>query len=195
VRKEASIRKAAPADAPAIGRVHVACLHETYTGLMPPDWLAVRTVEERTSRWKDILDEPAACGTIAVYIAEYEGGVCGFGSCGRQRSEFLKEWGFTGEFSAIYVLRQFQRHGTGLALMRTLAAVLVENGIGAAALWCLKNNAGARSFYERIGGEFLIEQQGTEAHANRVEVAYGWRNLTQLAAPASLSTLPASWER
>jgi hypothetical protein len=72
--------------------------------------------------------------------------------------------------------------------MRSLAAALLEDGIRTTALWCLKDNAAARCFYERLGGEFLIEQQGTEAHANRIEVGYGWRNLVQLAAPASLSS-------
>jgi GNAT superfamily N-acetyltransferase len=182
MKEEASIRRAAPADAAAIGQVHAACLHETYAGLMPPDWLAARTVEERTLMWANILDEPAARSTIAVYIAECGGGVCGFGSCGWQRTEFLKELGFAGEFSAIYVLRRFQRRGIGLKLMRGLASASLKEGIGAAALWCLKDNAGARRFYERINGEFLLEQMGTEAHANCTEVAYGWRNLAGLAA-------------
>jgi GNAT superfamily N-acetyltransferase len=169
-----------PADAPAIGRVHVAGLHETYTDIMPPDWLAARTVEERTSRWKGIIEEPIACSTIAVYIAECETEVCGFASCGWQRTEMLKEAGFAGEFSAIYVLRRFQRRGIGLALMRSLALVLLDNRITTAALWCLKDNAPARSFYERVGGEFLLEQVGPEIHAGQLEIAYGWRDLAQL---------------
>lgn len=181
MRDDASIRIAGPADAAAIGRIHVACLHETYTDLMPPEWLAERTVEERTARWKIVLDEPAACSTIAVCIAECEGDICGFASCGWQRTESLKEMGFAGEFSAIYVLRRFQRQGIGLSLMRSLAAAALERGIGTAALWCLKDNEGARRFYERIGGEFLLERVGPEAHAGRIEVAYGWPDLAELA--------------
>jgi ribosomal protein S18 acetylase RimI-like enzyme len=179
--EETSIRRAAPADAGAIGRVHAACLHETYTGLMPSDWLAARTAEERISRWKNILDEPDACGTMAVYIAECGGDVCGFASCGWQRTESMKESGFAGEFSAIYVLQRFQRQKIGVKLMRDLVAALLENGVDSAALWCLKDNSGARRFYESIGGEFLLEQVGTEEHANRIEIAYGWRNLGGLA--------------
>jgi hypothetical protein len=64
--------------------------------------------------------------------------------------------------------------------MHSLASALTETGINAAALWCLKDNADARKFYERIGGEFLIEQQGSEAHANCIEVAYGWRDIARL---------------
>ncbi|HEX3664442.1 MAG TPA: GNAT family N-acetyltransferase [Rhizomicrobium sp.] len=177
---EASIRSATPADAAAIGRVHAACLSETYTGLMPADWLAARTEEERTSQWETVLNQPAACGAIAVYLAERDGTICGFASCGWQRTELLKRSGFIGEFSAIYVLRSFQRRGVGLSLMHSLASALTETGINAAALWCLKDNADARKFYERIGGEFLIEQQGSEAHANCIEVAYGWRDIARL---------------
>lgn len=147
MREGTFIRIAGPADATAIGRVHVACLHETYTGLMPPEWLAERTVEERTSLWKTVLDEPAARSTIAVCIAECEGEICGFASCGWQRTQSLKELGFAGEFSAIYVLRRFHRQGVGLALMRRLAAAALESGIGTAALWCLKDNENACRFY------------------------------------------------
>jgi ribosomal protein S18 acetylase RimI-like enzyme len=174
------IRRATSADAAAIGRIHVDCLRETYTGLMPPEWLAARTVEERTSRWKDILDDPEVFDTIAVCIAECGDGVCGFASCGSQRTEFLRERGYAGEISAIYILRRFQRRGIGLELMSGLASALQENGIETAALWCLRDNVGARHFYERIGGEFLLEQEGSDAHANQIEVAYGWRDLARL---------------
>lgn len=180
MRKGISIRSAMPADAAAIGQVHVDCLHETYTSLMPAQWLAARTVEERTSRWKNILDEQSACGTIAVFIARCGDDICGFASCGWQRTAILKELGFAGEFSAVYVLRRFQRRGIGLALMCSLASAASENGITAAALWCLRDNVDARRFYERIGGEFLLEQVGSEVHAGRSEVAYGWRDLAQL---------------
>ena len=180
MKEEAAIRSAVPADAAAIGRVHVACLHETYTDLMPPEWLAERTVEERTSLWKSVLDEPAARSTIAVCVAECESDVCGFASCGWQRTASLKELGFAGEFSAIYVLRRFQRRGIGLALMRSLASAALESGVHTAALWCLKDNEGACRFYEHVGGEFLFEQVGPEVHAGRIEVAYGWRNLLLL---------------
>jgi ribosomal protein S18 acetylase RimI-like enzyme len=176
----ASIRTASPADAAVIGRLHAACLNETYAGLLPAEWLAAQTVEERTRRWERILDEPAAFGAIAVYVAESEGEICGLASCGRQRTEFLKDEGFAGEFSAIYVLRRFQRQGTGRTLMRALTSALLGNRIEAAALWCLKNNWPARRFYESIGGEFLLEQPGTEAHANAIEIAMGWRNLAKL---------------
>jgi ribosomal protein S18 acetylase RimI-like enzyme len=185
MKEEASIRIATPGDASAIGRVHVVCLHETYTGLMPSDWLAVRTIEERTAQWQRVLDEPAACSTIAIFKAEYEGEICGFASCGQQRMEFLNEMGFAGEVSAIYVLQRFQGRGIGRALMRCLALALSEDDICAAALWCLRDNTPARRFYEKIGGEFLIEQQGTEAHANQIEVAYGWRNLGRLMTSAN----------
>jgi len=182
MKNEPSIRRATPADASSIGRVHVTGLHETYSGIMPSEWLAARTPEERTGRWKNIIEEPVACSTIAVFIAEYGGDVCGFASCGRQRTEFLKGLGFGGEISAIYVLRRHQRRGIGVALMRKLISVLLEDGLDAAALWCLAENIPARRFYECLGGEFLLEQAGPEIHAGQLEIAYGWRSLASLAA-------------
>jgi ribosomal protein S18 acetylase RimI-like enzyme len=180
MKEETSVRRAAPQDASEIGRVHVACLHETYTGLMPVEWLATRTVEERTALWKNVIENPVARSTMAVCVAEQGGEVCGFGSCGPQRVEFVAEMGFKGEFSAIYVLRRFQRQRTGLKLMHGLAVALLENGIDTAALWCLRDNTGARRFYERLGGEFLLEREGPEIHAGQIEIVYGWRDIASL---------------
>ena len=180
MKEEVSIRRAAPADAAAIGRAHVACLHETYTGLMPNEWLATRTVEERTALWRNVIEDPVARSTMAVCVAERDGEVCGFGSCGPQRVDFVAEMGFAGEFSAIYVLQRYQRQKIGVRLLRDLAAALLENGIDTAALWCLKDNIGARRFYERLGGEFLMEREGPEFHAGQIEIVYGWRDVAQL---------------
>jgi ribosomal protein S18 acetylase RimI-like enzyme len=65
-------------------------------------------------------------------------GVVGFGCCGSQRSETLKETGYAGEIGAIYVLRAFQRRGLGGRLMSIMASDLMSRSRSTASLWVLK---------------------------------------------------------
>ena len=175
------LRCAEAPDADAIARVQAASWQETYAGLLPASTLSAETIEDKVARWKRILGDRADFGTIAVYIAENDGHACGFASGCQQRTDILKKEGFAGEISAIYVLRRFQRGGTGTALLRTVASSLLEQGIAAASLWCLKSNCVARRFYERLGGEIIAEDANAHGQATLVEIAYGWRDLASLA--------------
>jgi hypothetical protein len=73
------IRRAAPADAQAIGRVHVETWQATYVGLLP-DAMLVRMSEARQAVWwtRSIADPREARG---IFVADDEEmGVVGFGS-------------------------------------------------------------------------------------------------------------------
>jgi ribosomal protein S18 acetylase RimI-like enzyme len=142
----AGLRAAAPADADAIGAVHVAACHESYRGIVPEAMLAALSVEGRSAMWRTILDDPAASGAVAIVVAEVGGTIAGFGSCGRQRDDMLAQTGFDGEISAIYLLSAHQRRGIGRALMAAMAQALAGDGHRAAALWVLRDNAPARGF-------------------------------------------------
>ena len=181
------IRCADAADAETIARVQAASWQETYTGLLPASILSAGTLEDKVARWKRILGDRADFGTIAVCIAENDGHACGFASGCLQRTDALKKQGFAGEISAIYVLRRFQRGGTGAALLRAVASSLLAQRIGAASLWCLKTNCIARRFYERLGGEIIAENANAHGQATLVEIAYGWRDLASLAVASSHS--------
>lgn len=175
------LRSAIPSDAPALGAVHVASWHETYTGILPDEMLASLSVEARTEMWTKILGYPAAFGGTAVYVAEDHGRVVGFGSCGQQRDEALTGLGFGGEISAIYVLRSHQRLSVGRSIMRAMAHALLEQGRAAATLWVLRENVVARGFYERLGGAVVSEKKDEMPRTTLVELAYGWGDLSLLA--------------
>jgi ribosomal protein S18 acetylase RimI-like enzyme len=164
-----------------LGAMHVASWRETYAGLLPSPMLAGFSVEKRTAAWFEVLADPARFNDTAVYLAEDEGEVIGFGSCGQQRDGVLKELGFDGEISAIYILRSHQGHGLRRALMCAMAALPRSRSLGAATLWVLRENAPARGFYERLGGEPIAEKKDQRPQAALVEVAYGWRDLAPLA--------------
>jgi ribosomal protein S18 acetylase RimI-like enzyme len=169
------------ADARALASMHVASWHETYAGMVPPEMLASLSVDGRAATWTRIMSEPATSGATIVYLAELENRIAGFGSCGAQRTETLRERGYDGEISAIYVLEAFQRRSIGTRLLFALASDLLRRAFGAASLWVLRDNARARRFYERLGARVLAEREDVRKDAVLVELAYGWMHLTELA--------------
>ena len=119
-----SIRVAGVADAVAIAAVHVEAWRETYVGIVPVQVLAGLSVDRRTEIWRRILTNPTEFHSSAVFVAERDGTVVGFGCCGLQRAESLNAQGYDGEISSIYVLRAFQRRGLGVALMSVMGREL-----------------------------------------------------------------------
>lgn len=180
-------RRATIDDADKLGAVHVDSWHETYAGILPDDMLAGLSIEARSAMWAKILGDPSAFAATAVYVIEDKDSIVGFGACGRQRDVRLKELGFDAEISAIYVLRSEQRRGVGRALMHEMASDLRTRGHAAAALWVLRENAAAREFYRRLGGDVVAEKEDRREKVDLVEVAYGWRELSPLLGSPLLS--------
>jgi ribosomal protein S18 acetylase RimI-like enzyme len=172
-----TIRIATIEDARELADMHVASWRETYAGILPDAMLSALSVEGRTAMWEGILRDPEKADSTVVHLVEDGHRIVGFGSCGSQRSETLKDKGYDGEIGAIYVLRAFQRRGVGARLMSTMAFDLTSRGFGAASLWVLRENAVARAFYERFGGQAIEEREDIRGGATLVEVAYGWVNL------------------
>ena len=160
--------------------MHVASWHETYTGLLPDKMLSALSVESRAAAWAKIMREPATERSTVVHLAEHQGAIIGFGSCGAQRTESLKAKGYDGEVSAIYVLREFQKRGIGTRLLRAMSVELMRRGFSAAALWVLRDNLRARHFYEHFGAKVIAEREDARDGALLVELGYGWPNLKML---------------
>jgi len=177
-REIAKIRLASLDDALALASMHVASWRETYAGLLPDKLLSSLSVEGRAAAWAKIMEEPAS--SIVIYLAEHEGSIAGFGSCCAQRTESLKNRGYDGEVSAIYVLREFQKRKIGTRLLRAMSSNLHQRGFGAAALWVLRENLRARRFYEHTGGKVIAEREDVRDDAVLVELAYGWSDLKKL---------------
>jgi ribosomal protein S18 acetylase RimI-like enzyme len=176
-----SFREAAPGDAAAIGALHVASWRETYGGIIPDQLLNNLSVEERSAMWSAVLNGSATWDGLAVFVAESAGEIVGFGACGGQRDEALKDRGFDGEFGAIYVLRSHQQAGVGKSLMSLMAGRLLGQGRSAAALWVLSENVPARAFYERLDGVEVGQREEEQSGVTLAEVAYGWSDLSSLA--------------
>jgi ribosomal protein S18 acetylase RimI-like enzyme len=179
-RPVAQIRVATPNDAQALGAMHVASWLETFTGLLPDKMLSSLSIQSRAAAWAKIMQEPATGRSTAIYLAEHQGTIIGFGSCCAQRTESLKTKGYDGEISAIYVLREFQKRKIGTRLCRAMSSDLLHRGFKAAALWVLRDNTRARRFYERYGGKVIAEREDVRDGTVLVELSYGWSELKEL---------------
>ena len=164
------MRAAGVADAAAIARVHVATWRTAYRGLLPDDFLDSLSEPGYEARWAGTIGNPA----VRVYVAEEGEAVVGFASGGRERAG---ERGFSGELYALYVLEEAQRHGHGRQLVRAVVEGLREMRLRDMIVWVLRDNPGARRFYERLGGIFVREQPITIGSTVLQEVSYGWTRL------------------
>src|SRR5690349_10269907 len=164
------VRTAEVGDAAAIARVHVESWRTTYRGLLPDDFLDSLDETRYAERWRRSLGDE---GT-RVYVAEDGHEIVAFASGGRERAG---EDGYAGELYAIYVLKEAQGRGNGRSLVRAVAAGLREMDLHDMIVWVLRDNAHARSFYERLGGAYVRTQPITIGSAVAPEVSHGCRSL------------------
>ncbi len=170
------IREAEIADAAAIAKVHVDSWRTTYTGIIPPDYLAALSYEQREQIWHGTLSAPL--GLEFVYLAEDTArNVIGFASGGPERSG-RKD--YKGELFAVYLSDQYQRQGIGSHLVSCVARRLMQRGIQSMLVWVLADNP-SRGFYEALGGNLSTQQAIIIGGATLTEVAYGWPDIARLA--------------
>jgi ribosomal protein S18 acetylase RimI-like enzyme len=164
------IRPATLSDSQAIARVHVSSWRSTFRGLLPDDFLASLDEAHYEERWNRLI----GASTSKVYVVDAEDGIVGFASGGRERAGVA---GFGGELYAIFLIDSAQRRGFGISLVRALVGGLRDMGLDDMIVWVLRDNWGARHFYERLGGVYVATQPITFGSASVPEVSYGWRRL------------------
>jgi ribosomal protein S18 acetylase RimI-like enzyme len=171
---EYSIRRASVDDAEALAHVHEATWRETYVGLLSEQMLDALTADAREAAWRRILSGSADDHLSTVYIAERDGAVVAFSSCGKQRDPDFAAQGYGGEFTSVYVLKTDQRQGLGTGLMKTMMQDLVDRGLVGFTLWMPRDNIPARSLYEQLGGRLIGHREVARGDGRLPEVAYGW---------------------
>lgn len=171
------IRKAQLEDSAALARVQVDSYCTAYAGILPDDYLAHFTYEEQEQDWRDLL---AAGISDSLLVAEAkEGEVIGY-TLGRPGPTDIAP--FQGELVALHVRRGHQRQGVGRALVAALVDCFTAHGCGSLMLWVLAENAPARRFYERLGGQLIGSRtiELGEGDITPTEVAYGWPEIGSL---------------
>lgn len=169
------IRRAGPADARAIGKVHVESWRTTYAGILPDRVLIDMSADVKASQWRRSLLRPVPGD--AVLVAEVpEAGVVGFASCGRAQGT---SFGIDGEIHTLYLLPDWQEQGLGRRLLCATLALLKRGGRQGAFLWVLAANP-SRFFYEVMGGTRIGEREEELWQTRLPEIAYGWLDLAKL---------------
>jgi len=176
------IRRARPGDAPAIARVRVDSWRTTYRGMIPDAYLDGMQVEASTALWDRVLT--AGPNTTCVFVAVNDSDVVGF-SCGNRLVE--PKHGFDAELAAVYLRREFQRAGLGRQLVGAVAEAQRANQATGLITWVIAGNKAARTFYEGLGGELVVEQPFQWDGMDLVEAAYSWRDLDALAAACTVA--------
>jgi uncharacterized protein (DUF952 family)/ribosomal protein S18 acetylase RimI-like enzyme len=169
-----TIRKATPADAPGIARVHVATWRSAYQGIVPDDYLAGLSVPARAEFWDKLLRVQTP--SDHVFVAEDSAGnIVGMISGGRNRSELP----YDGEVKAIYVLKEYQGQTLGRRLFQASLDRLAQDGFRSVMLWVLEQNP-ACGFYQRLGGRLVGEVDEIIGGKKLKELAFAWDDLQSL---------------
>jgi len=139
------VREAKSGDVPAIAELHVAAWRAAYRGHMPAEYLASLRIEERGERWSRTLSRP---GPHKLALAELGGEVAGFCFFGPTRDDAEPN---VAEIFSLNIHPASWRRGAGRALCEYACREAAARECAAMTLWVLRENQGARRFYERLG--------------------------------------------
>lgn len=134
------IRSANQCDVEAIAVVHVESWRATYRGLVPHDFFAGLSVEDRKAVWEEVISTAAA--DPGVFVLEDEDVLIGF--CHWSPSRDDDAGPDVGEVTSIYLLSAYWRRGGGSLLMEAAVEALRSAGYATATLWVLDGNASAQ---------------------------------------------------
>ena len=141
-----SIRTAAPEDAAAVARVHVASWAVAYRGIMPDATIAKMDLATRTAYWSKLI----AVREWPVLLLEDAGELVAF--CHMTASRHADaDATKVGEITSIHALPDRTGQGLGRQLLNHAFAEFRRRGYREVTLWVLTENASARAFYEKVG--------------------------------------------
>jgi ribosomal protein S18 acetylase RimI-like enzyme len=164
---------AGPSDAEALAHVHVAAWRDTYRGLLPDAYLARMSEEAFARRFAHALLKPGP-DDVTLAVAD-RWGLSGYAQGGPSRRGAPGE----AEVATLYLLRAAQGQGLGRRLLAATARALAARGARSLVISVLRDNFGARGFYEHLGGEAEpARQERGPGGALLYEVAYRWADIT-----------------
>ncbi|MCR5873985.1 GNAT family N-acetyltransferase [Phenylobacterium sp. J426] len=160
-----------PADAEALAYVHVQSWRETYNGLLPAGYLARMSEVALARRFHRQLGAGPGLAPAITLAAADRFGLVGYAQAGPSRRGVPGE----GEISVLYLLSSAQGRGLGRRLLTETARALAAQGATSLMISVLRENFGARGFYEHLGG--VAEPARREPGPGGTllyEVAYRW---------------------
>lgn len=165
------IRKASPADVPAIAKVHVESWQRSFEGIAPIDYLNSMSVAKREVVFAERLAEPA----YTMLVSETRNdGIVGFIDFSMMPAS--ENFGHEARIFSFYFLRQFQRHGLGTELFTHCMKKIVDAGHNSVCLDTLEISP-YRTFYEKMGGAVVAKDSHKLGGVEFPTIIYGWRGL------------------
>lgn len=146
-----SFRPATSDDIPRIAVIHVAAWEAAYRGLIDDEALNARTVERRTSQWKEFFTDQRFADH-SVFVAEVNNEIVGFAHVGPSDDDDVDQTSTMNVF-ALYLDPSRRGRGLGRALLDHVGEEGAAAGYKLATLYVLKGNDPASRFYEKLGWE------------------------------------------
>lgn len=172
-----NIAAATSTDCRAVAQIHVDAWRAAYVGMVPSDYLAALSVDQRETTWRAAFER----GTPRILVARTMGDVVGWVAYGRCRDDGAGP--DVGEIWAIYVAPTAWSNGVGQALWMAACRDLQEQGYRSVTLWVMRDNARAIRFYERSG--FAIEDDSAK------QFELGGAQITEVRLVATIADRPA----
>lgn len=141
-----TLRRATPADAAAVGRIHVESWNVAYRGIMPDDVIAKTDLAYRTQFWAERI----ADRDWPVFVIEEQDECVAFCQMIPSRDPDDDSTQI-GHITSLHVLPWLRGKGYGHLLMNHVLAEFRKRGFSAVTLWVLEQNLPARRFYEQYG--------------------------------------------
>jgi L-amino acid N-acyltransferase YncA len=162
VVQSVTIREAAPADIPALARLHVITWNDTHAPFLRNG----PTVATREQQWREAFARQD--GSWFCYVVETANGeLVGFAKGCRSDNP-----DYDGELNKIYLLRAYQRQGLGRRLIGLVARRFLSQGITSMWLYGDARNPSYRAWLA-LGA---VKTDDDPGNGN-----YGWRDLRALA--------------
>ncbi len=179
-----SLRRARPADAVAIGAVHVAAWRSTYPGILPDKYLAGLSVPRQAAYYEGSIRAGGGVFVATASGMDVPAGsgarIIGFATAGRSRAGLFADRRLgDGEIETLYVLDDWRDRGLGRRLMRAAAGHLAEVGCASVFVWVLRDNP-SRWFYQRLGGAAVAESTTRVAGRELIQTAFVWEPINKL---------------
>lgn len=141
------LRPGVVGDIDRLAALHVSVWRDTYRELAPKAAFDALNERHRREHWQQMLSRGSESFTV---VAEVDERLVGFGHASPATHAAM---GNVGEIVHLYVDRDSQGGGIGLAMFRSLFDFLREQGHPVVRLGVVDGNTNAISFYERQGGQ------------------------------------------
>lgn len=169
-------RRALPADAQAVARLHADSWRRHYRGAYSDDFLDGDVLADRITVWTDKLSRADPC--LVTIVAEIDG-LAGFANTVVDDDAI---WGAL--LDNLHVAEAHKRHGIGSHLLTLSANVITQRSAGSGLyVWVLEQNTDAQDFYEARGGRCVgrarVSPPGgiaSRLNGSPTKLRYAWRN-------------------